>query len=127
MRRVLFGALAAAAVAVSAPAAVADEPVAKCDFQSFQQGTLTGSSYVGVAFGYAVHAETGGVALRCFVTVNDVPAPDGSTEFGVSGPGHATAYGTVSFEAGDVDVVKFCTEVTTEHGTATKCVGGAPL
>lgn len=127
MRRVLSGALAAAAVVLSATGAVADEPRAECGFQSFQQGTLTGPSFVGEVHGYAVHAETGGVGLRCYVTVNDVPAPGGEAEFGVRGPGHAVVYGPVSFEAGDMDVVELCTEVTAAHGTTTTCVGPTPL
>ena len=88
-----------------------------CSVQSFQNETATGQNYEGMATGGPV-VFTGDVpgTLRCYVTVNDVPAAAGSTPLGTGSV--ASTFGPISYEAADGAQVKVCTEV---NGVTVSC------
>ena len=88
-----------------------------CGYDSVQQETATGQNFEGVAYGYATDLDGGTVSIRCYVTVNGVPASAGSTPTG-TGTGLATTAGPISFEAADGADVRLCTEV---NGVTTEC------
>ena len=117
--RTTIAAAALAALAAAVPAAHADDPISHCGLDLRQD--VEGQTHQGIAYGYAVHAEGGDVALRCYVTVNGVAAPSGDTGWGAYGFGHAVTYGPISYEAGNGDDVNLCTEVSTAHGRTTSC------
>ncbi len=114
LKKILTASLAAGALALNAPVALADAPVYDCNFNSVQQETATGQNYEGAAWGFAVHAEGGPVSIRCFITVNGTEVT--STPTG-TGSGAATTQGRVTFAATETDVVVLWAEVTTVHGT----------
>ena len=88
-----------------------------CGFDSVQQETATGQNYEGAAYGYAVNRTGGPISIRCYITVNGVPAAAGSTPTG-TGIGSATTAGPISFEAATGADVEMCTEV---NGTTIEC------
>ncbi len=113
-KKILTAALAAGALALNAPVALADDPVYDCNFNSVQQETATGQNYEGVAWGYATHPGGGTVSIRCYITVNGSEVA--STPTG-TGTGAAFTQGRVTFAATDSDNVLLWAEVTTDHGT----------
>ena len=120
MLRFMVPALVAGLLALPATAAHADDPTYQCGMDVVQNHALTGAPYTGVGWGYAVHAGTTPVNIRCVVTINgtDVDEP----EFHVDNPGHGVTYGTLGFLASPDDVVRLCAVVTTvEHGTQRFC------
>ena len=114
LKKILTAALAASALAFTAPVALADAPVYDCNFNSVQQEDATGQNYEGAAWGYVTHAEGGPVSVRAYITVNGSEVS--STPTG-SGTGAAFTQGRVTFSAGDTDSVVLWCEVTTTHGT----------
>src|SRR5688500_11155395 len=70
LKKIITAALAAGALALNAPVALADAPVYDCNFNSVQQADATGQNYEGAAWGWAVHPDGGNVTIRCYVTVN---------------------------------------------------------
>lgn len=134
MKRLILAALLAGSVAVPGAGAYADhcpEPPsvpdpacelehdvrAGCGFDSVQQDTATGQNYEGAAYGYAANTTGGPITVRCYITVNGVPAAAGSTPVG-AGAGVATTAGPISFEAATGADVEMCTEV---NGTTIEC------
>ena len=109
LKKIMMASLAVGALALNAPAAFAATD-GGCGFDSVQQETATGQNYEGVAYGYAVDDTGGTVSIRCYITVNDVPAAAGSTPT-ETGTGVAVARGPISFEAADGASVKMCTEI----------------
>lgn len=114
LKKLMMAGLAAGALALNAPAAVADAPTFDCNFNSLHQEDATGQNYEGVAWGYVHHAGGGPVSIRCYITVNGTPAS--STPTG-TGDTAATTAGRVTFAAGETDNVLLWAEVTTVHGT----------
>ena len=112
-------AVALATTLVFAAPAGADEPSSYCDFASVQQDTQ-GPAHEGLAYGYAAHAEGGGVTIRCVVRVNGAVVPTATTP-AATGDVAAVTYGPVSFVASTEDEVALCTEVATSHGTVVSC------
>ncbi len=115
LKKIAMASVAVGALALNAPAALADEPQFGCNFRSVHQEDATGQNFEGAAAGYVVH--TGPVTIRCEVRVNGAPAS--STDTG-SGSGAATIAGRITFAAGDTDVVTFHAIATTEHGEHVK-------
>ena len=109
-KKILMASLAAGALALNAPVATAAEATGECGFDSVQQDSTTGQNYEGVAYGFASDTDGDPVSIRCYITVNDVPAAAGSTPTG-TGTGVATTSGPISFEAAEGASVELCTEV----------------
>ena len=110
-KKILMASLAVGALALNAPVATAAEATGQCGFDSVQQDSTTGQNYEGVAYGFASDTDGDPVTIRCYITVNTVPAPAGSTPIGSGPAGVAATSGVVSFEATENDDVKLCTEV----------------
>ncbi|HVF06934.1 MAG TPA: hypothetical protein VNA20_19005 [Frankiaceae bacterium] len=115
-KRIATAALAAAALALTAPGALADQPTFDCRLRSVQQDTVTGGTFQGVLTALIVYAD-GPVSIRCFVTVNGVPRAQAAA----SGDRVAVAAEEVSFAAGDSDVMRLCADYTSGHGAGTWC------
>ena len=108
LRTIVAGAVAAAALAVPAPAALAHTPTFDCNFIAVQQEDVTGQAFVGVAWGYATDGGNP-VSIRCYVEVNgsqvDTTVKGLYSEVGL-------AYDEdFRYFAGDTDVVTFHAEV----------------
>ncbi len=95
-------------------------PVEDCGYDSFTQQTLTGGTWTGFAWGYAVRGPDDDVAISCVVKVNGVPVAQ--VDSGTSRAA-AVAAGRVEFTAGDADVVSLC-RVVTVNGAATETCPG---
>jgi hypothetical protein len=117
VKKIMLGMLAAAALALNAPAAHADEPVYDCGFDSSQEDRVTGQNYEGVVYGYVAH--TGPVSIRCYITVNGT---DVGADVTASGTNAAANASRVTFAASDTDSVRICWRVTTSHGWTAGCV-----
>lgn len=116
LKKLMLASLAAGALALNAPAALADNPTYDCNFNAVQQDDATGQNFEGTAYGYAYHTSGGTVTIRCYLTVNGTEVS--STPTG-SGDPAAFTQGRVTFQAGDTDVVLLWAEVTA-HGTTTR-------
>lgn len=115
-RRLATAALAIAALALNAPAALADAPTYECRLRWVRQGGVTGDSFGGVLAGVIVHP--GPVSLRCRVTVNGVTQGQAAA----SGDGVAVPAAEVSFTADDYAVVRVCADYTSTDGSGTTCI-----
>jgi len=113
LKKIMLGVLAAGALALNAPAAIADDPAFDCGFDSSQQEDVTGQNYEGAIYGYIVHGDG---SLRCYITVNGT---DVGADVTVAAPGAGAK--RISFSAGATDSVKLCWTVTTSHGTTNGC------
>ncbi len=100
-KKIMVAALAAGALALNAPVAMAEPPQFDCGFDSNQQELATGQNYEGVIYGYRTDAGS----LRCYITVN---GSDVGADVEVNGPG-ANAE-RISFAAADTDSVQICWE-----------------
>ena len=115
LKKILLASLAVGALALNAPAAMADDPTYDCGFNSLQQEATTGQNYEGAVYGVVAHPGDTNVTITCYVQVNGSPAGNPVTG---SGPaGFAVAGGQVTFEATPEDFVELCAVATTSHGT----------
>jgi hypothetical protein len=122
LKKIMLAASAVALMAIGAPTAHAAVVRSGCGFDSLSQDTATGqNTFTGGAYGYAIFDDQGTHTLRCYVTVDGVPAPGGSTTPG-SGTGFVATAGPVTYTAADGASVDLCTEidgVTVGCGAAT--------
>ena len=113
LRRIIVGSVAAAALTVPAPAALADEPTYGCDFQVVE---TTNGAHQAVVWGYVVDPADTNTVLRCYIAVNGSevvstsPEPIGPVAFGVT---------QGQFSAGNGDVVSYHAYVCTDQGCFT--------
>lgn len=115
LRRIIVGAVAAAALAVPAPAALADEPTYGCGYRLVE--TAASGAGQAVVWGYLAHAADTSATIRCSIVVNGNVAV--TTDTGIVGPVKVVA-GQGQFSAGDTDVVTLRAEICTSHGCVTK-------
>lgn len=129
MKRVLLAALAlsATAIAVPAPASAAsgsDTVRRGCFFDTDSQATVTGGQNVGVIGDVSVTTDGSGAPtfarVTCWIIVDGVEAP--GTRITASGTGVQAGATTVSFAAGDSELVQLCQQVVYGDGTIdTQC------
>ncbi len=116
-KKLLIASLAAGALALNAPVALADDPAYDCGFDSNHQASVTGQNYEGVIYGYVAHAGDN-PSIRCYITVN---GNEVGAEVTASGANAGANAARVSFAASDTDAVAICWDVTTSHGTTSDC------
>jgi hypothetical protein len=117
--RSLLAALAAAALALPVPHALADEPVYGCDYTTALQQQFGGSNYEAAAFGWVVHAGSA-VTIRCTIESHGYEYSGTPT---AAGDSVAVTAGRVSLVA-DQDFV-VCAHVTVSgHDPITDCHQG---
>ncbi|HVF04827.1 MAG TPA: hypothetical protein VNA20_08310 [Frankiaceae bacterium] len=119
LKNLAVSTVAAAALALGAPAATADAPVYDCRLRSVQQDDVTGSAYRGVLAGVIAHDADSALSIRCRITVNGVT--QAQTPVG-SGTTVAATHQEVSFAAGGSDVVQVCADYSSGHGSGTTCI-----
>jgi hypothetical protein len=117
LKKTMLVATSVAMLAVTGPishAAPAALVHAGCGFESIAEETVTGDTYTGAVYGYAVFADHGTHTLRCFITV------DGVDQGGVSASGtvFVAGAGTVAYNAVEDETVELCTEI---DGTLVSC------
>lgn len=120
LRTALLAVVTGASALTAAQPAAADAPSGVlCGLAALTNDTLTGQSYEGtVSGGPLTHADASALTIRCRVTVNGVTVAASPS---VVGTAAATTEGVVAYSAGDTDVVRICTDYTSNHGSATVC------
>jgi hypothetical protein len=118
--KLLLATTAVALLGVTAPAAHASTVRASCGFDTVGHETLTGNTFAGAAYGFAVFSDAGTHTLRCYVTVDGVERA--GTEPG-TGVALVVTAGEVSYDAPVTADVTLCTEV---DGVTTSCGTGTP-
>lgn len=117
MRRTL--AIALTLLASVAPPAQASTRANGCGIAVFGR-TVTGSdTWTGVVYGFVVAPEED-VSIRCYLTVDGVPVPGGSTGTMTGSTATVTAT-TVSYLAANPKAVQVCTEWTAGSEGGTRC------
>ena len=110
---------AIAALTLTAPPALADEPEFGCRFQPVQREDVAGSGYDVTAFGWVAHAGAEDVSITCSIEVNGVVStwtPTGT------GTGVATTTGRLVYSASETDDVRGCATATVAgHPIARDC------
>lgn len=127
MRRLLLAAAGVLMVVAAAPAVAGDTSrfVGECDFDAVATGgsdVYNGAARGAIVAVSATHGNLVAAEATCEVRVNDVTVAAVSGR----GVGLVPVAGTVSFVAGDVDVVRFCTVVdflSDTTPTQTRCQG----
>lgn len=116
LKRIAIAALAAGALALNAPAALADQPTYDCAMPTVQQDELTGQSHQGVMVVMIAHE--GPVSITCRVVVQGV------TQVSVSASGQGLAVGARDFSyiAETYELIQLCADYTSVHHSGTTCV-----
>ncbi|HVF06930.1 MAG TPA: hypothetical protein VNA20_18985 [Frankiaceae bacterium] len=115
-KRLATALLAAAALALPAPAALADAPAYDCRIRFMQEDDVTGGGYQARVVGVIAHPG-GPVSIRCRITVNDRTVQ----QTYASGDHVAVAADRFTFVASDIDVVALCADYTSDHASGTSC------
>jgi hypothetical protein len=124
LKKLMLAGVAVGMMALNAPIAHAAVIRSGCGFDSVAQETATGGqdTFTGGAYGYAAFDDQATHTLRCYVTVDGVPAAGGSTA-PQSGTGFVATAGQVTYFAAEGSSVDLCTEidgVTLSCGPATE-------
>ena len=122
LKKISMAALAAGALALNAPAAIAEPTAVDCGFNTVAQETATGGqdTFTGAAYGYVVTSTAGNaVSVRCDVRVDGTTVA--STPTG-SGTTVATSQGQVTYTATDTQDVDLCA-VWTDGSTSGEVCG----
>jgi hypothetical protein len=112
LKKLVIAMSVAGALAAGPPAAHAALVRSGCGIAAADQETVTGGQdvFAGAAYGYAVFDDQGTHTVRCYVTVDGVPAAGGSTA-PQSGTGAVATAGEVTYFAAEGSSVDVCTEV----------------
>lgn len=111
--------LAVAAIAVVAPPSQASHTGHACGIAVAGRTVTGGDTWTGVVYG-AVVASGENVSIRCYLTVDGVVVPGGSTGTMTGTTATLTAT-TVSYRAPDSQSVEVCTEWTAGSEGGTSC------
>ena len=113
LKNITMASLTVCAILVTAPSALANDPLYDCDFSSVRQDAVTGQTFEGVASGYVVHLVDTGATIRCYIRVNGAEQTTTPTSAGAT-------TGRLTYSAGNTDVVTFHAEVcSSSHGCVT--------
>lgn len=111
----------AAALALTAPAALAGDAVRDCRWSGFQDASVSGDTYAGVLTGVVASPSGGAVALTCRITVN------GTTVVTVPSAGRPVFAQNAWVTVDPTDVVRICSDVTQHAATTTTCAPWLPV